>query len=72
MKKKYNIEVDCANCAAKMEAAVQKIPGVTAVTVNYLAQKMILEFADSADIAATLQTITKTCKKIDSDFTIEM
>ncbi len=72
MKKKYNIEVDCANCAAKMEVAVGKLPGVTAATVNYLAQKMILEFTDDADVDALLQTITKTCKKIDSDFTIEM
>ena len=72
MKKRYNIEVDCANCAAKMEVAVQKIPGITAATVNYMAQKMILEFADDADIPATLQIITKTCKKIDSDFSIQM
>ena len=72
MKKRYSIEVDCANCAAKMEVAVGKIPGITAVTVNYLAQKMILEFADGTDIPATLQTITKTCKKIDSDFSIEL
>ena len=72
MKKKYNIEVDCANCAAKMEVAVSKLPGVTAVTVNYLAQKMLLEFADGADEKAILKDIVKTCKKIDSDFSIEM
>ena len=71
MKKRYNIEVDCANCAAKMEAAVAKLSGVNAVTVNYMAQKMILEVADDADINAILQAVTKTCKKIDSDFSIE-
>ena len=71
MKKRYNIEVDCANCAAKMENAVQKIAGVAAVSVNYMAQKMTLEFAEGADVDATLQEITKTCKKIDRDFTIE-
>ncbi len=72
MKKKYSIEVDCANCAVKMEAAVSKLPGITSATVNYLTQKMILEFAEGADLAATLQTVTKTCKKIDSDFSIEI
>ncbi len=70
MKKTYRIEVDCANCAAKMEEAVKKIPGVTAAVVNYLTQKMTLEFADGADTAAILAAVTKACKKIDSDFEI--
>ena len=72
MKKTYKIEVDCANCAAKMEAAVQKTAGVAAATVNYMTQKMTVEYAEGADIAATLAVIAKTCKKIDSDFSIEM
>ena len=72
MKKTYKIEVDCANCAAKMEAASQKVEGVAAITVNYITQKMTVEFADGADIAATMQTVAKTCKKVDSDFSIEM
>ncbi len=70
MKKTYRIEVDCANCAAKMEDAVKKLPGVDAAVVNYLTQKMTLEFADGADVAATLGAVTKVCKKIDSDFEI--
>lgn len=72
MQKRYKIEVDCANCAAKMEAAVRKIPGITDASVNYMTQKMTLDFSDDADISATLATIVKTCKKIDSDFSIEM
>lgn len=72
MKKRYDIEVDCANCAAKMEVAVQKLAGVATASVNYLAQKMTLEFADGADEKAILKDIVKTCKKIDSDFSIEM
>ena len=72
MKKTYKIEVDCANCAAKMEAASQKVEGVAAITVNYMTQKMTVEFADGADIAATMQAVAKTCKKVDSDFSIEM
>ena len=71
MKKAYKIEVDCANCAAKMELAVSKLPGVTAVSVNYMTQKMTLELADGADAGATLQAITKARKKIDPDFSIQ-
>ena len=71
MKKIYKIEVDCANCAAKSEAAAQKVPGVAAASVNYMTQKMTVEFADGADIAATPQAIRKACKKIDPDFSIE-
>lgn len=72
MKKTYKIEVDCANCAAKMEAAVSKLPGVAGAVVNYMTQKMTLEFADGADTAAVLQAVTKTCKKVDSDFSIQL
>ena len=72
MKKTYKIEVDCANCAAKMEVATQKIPGVAAATVNYMTQKMTVEFVEGADVAATMQAVAKACKKVDSDFSIEM
>ena len=72
MKKVYKIEVDCANCAAKMEIAARKIPGVTAISVNYMTQKMTVEFSDDADIATALETVRKTCKKIDPDFTVEL
>ena len=47
MKKSFKLEeLDCANCAAKMEAAIAKLPGVDKVTINFMAQKMILEAAD--------------------------
>ena len=47
MKKKFNLEdLDCANCAAKMEAAIKEIPGVINASVNYLAQKMTIEADD--------------------------
>lgn len=68
MKKIYKIEVDCANCAAKMEEAVKKLPGVTAAAVNYITQKMTLEYPD--DITVTKDAITKVCRRIDSDFEI--
>lgn len=72
MQKTYQIEVDCANCAAKMEVAAGKLEGVAAVTVNYMTQKMTVVFAEGADVAATIQAVVKTCKKIDSDFSIEL
>lgn len=67
MKKTYKIEVDCANCANKMEIATQKTPGVAAATVNFMTQKMIVEFEEGADVAATMQAVRKNCKKVESD-----
>ena len=72
MKKTYQIEVDCANCANKMEQATRKTPGVKNAVVNFMGQKMTVEFADGANIAATQQAIAKACKKIDSDFSMEL
>ena len=70
MKNIYSIEVDCANCAAKIEAAIQAIDGITAANVNFMTQKMTLEFAEGADAAALLRTILKTARKIEPDFSI--
>ena len=49
MKKTYQIEVDCANCANQMEEATNKTEGVASATVNFMTQKMIVEFAEGAD-----------------------
>ena len=68
MKKTYGIEVDCPNCAAKIEAAVNKLDGVNKATVNFLTQKMILE--GDGDIDALLPRIAKIGKKVDGDFAI--
>ena len=67
MKKVYKIEVDCANCAGKMELATKKTPGVADATVNYMTQKMTVEFAEGADVAAVMQEVLKNCKKVESD-----
>jgi len=67
MKKTYKIEVDCANCANKMENAAKKTPGVKNATVNFMTQKMIIEFDDCADVAAVMQNVLKNCKKVESD-----
>lgn len=67
MKKTYRIEVDCANCANKMEDAAGKTPGVKSATVNFMTQKMIVEFEDGADVAAVMQSVLARCKKVEDD-----
>ena len=68
MIKKYNVEVDCANCAAKMETACQKISGINSISIYFMAQKMTVDFADGQDINAILDQIEKTCKKVERSF----
>ncbi|MCH5186305.1 MAG: heavy-metal-associated domain-containing protein [Oscillospiraceae bacterium] len=67
MKKKYNIEVDCANCANLMEDAAKKTKGVRDAVVNFMTQKMILEFDDGEDPAEVMQSVVKACKKATRD-----
>lgn len=67
MKKTYKIEVDCANCARKMEEAAAKVEGVTAATVSFMTQKMNVEFAEGADIKSVMKDVQKACKKVESD-----
>lgn len=67
MKKTYKIEVDCANCALKMEDAAKKTAGVKEATVNFMTQKMIVEFEDSVDTASVMKAVLKNCKKVEDD-----
>lgn len=67
MKKTYSIEVDCANCAQKMEDAANKVDGVANATVSFMTQKMKVEFAEGADRDAVMQTVLSACKKVESD-----
>ena len=67
MKKTYKIEVDCANCANKMEDAARKTAGVREVTVNFMTQKMIVEFDEGADPAAVMKQVAAACKKVEED-----
>lgn len=71
MIRKFAIEVDCANCAAKMEEACGKLEGVKKVAVNFMMQKLTVDFSDDADVQAVTEMIRKTCKKIDRHFTME-
>ncbi len=67
MKKTYKIDVDCANCANKMEEAAQQTPGVKNATVNFMMLKMIVEFDEGADVKATMQQVLANCKKVEDD-----
>ncbi len=67
MKKTYKIEVDCANCANKMEDAAKKTEGVKDAVVNFMLQKMIVEFDDGQDEKAVMKQVIKNCKKVTSD-----
>ena len=67
MKKTYKIDVDCANCANKMEDAAKKTAGVKDATVNFMTLKMSVEFEDGADVKAVMQEVYKNCKKVEDD-----
>ena len=71
MNKKYNIEVDCANCANKMEEAAKKIEGIKTASVNFMTQKMSVEFEDGADPKAVMKNVLKACRKVEPDCEIE-
>ena len=72
MNKTYNIEVDCANCANLMEEATKKTPGVASAVVNFMTQKMIVEFEEGQDAEAVMKEVLKACKKVESDCEIEL
>ena len=67
MKKTYKIEVDCANCANKMEEAAKKTAGVKDAAVNFMTLKMSVEFVDGSDPQLLRQDVLKNCKKVESD-----
>ena len=67
MKKTYKIEVDCANCANLMEEAANKVEGVVKATVNFMALKLIVEFADGAYPEAVMERVLDDCRKIEPD-----
>ena len=71
MKKKYKIEVDCANCAAKIEDAIRKLEGVDGVNINFITQKMTLE-ADESVFDDMLAAAVKAGRRIESDFSVEV
>jgi copper chaperone CopZ len=70
MKKHFKlIDLDCANCAAKMEDAIKKIDGVNDATVSFMTQKMTVD-ADDSRFDEIMKKIVKTCKRVEPDCTI--
>lgn len=68
MKKSYKLkDLDCANCAAKMERAINKLLQIEAATVSFMTQRMTLTFADGADEAAVLAEVKKTIARVEPD-----
>lgn len=67
MKKTYGIEVDCANCAAKMEEAVKRTPGVKDAALSFMTLKLKVEFEEGADVDSVMHAALKNCKKVEQD-----
>ena len=72
MKKRFNLtDLDCASCAAKMEQAIKKLPGVRDASVSFLTQKLTLD-ADDTRFDAFVQEVVKVCKKVEPDCVIHV
>ena len=71
MKKTFSIEVDCANCANLMEATANKVEGVSSAVVNFMTQKMTVEFAEGADEKKIMKAVLKACRRVEPDCEIE-
>ena len=67
MKKTYKIEVDCANCANKMEEAANQTPGVKKAVVNFMTKKMIVEFEEGVEVLEVMQQVKEHCKVVEDD-----
>ena len=67
MKKSYRIDVDCANCANKMENAAKHTAGVKDASVNFMMLKMNVEFEEGQNPKEVMQQVRKNCKKVESD-----
>lgn len=67
MKKTYKLEdLDCANCAAKMEEAINKIKGVKSATISFMSQKLVVE-AEESDLGGIMKEAVKVCRKVEPD-----
>lgn len=71
MRKTYNIDVDCANCANKMEEAANATKGVKNAVVNFMTLKMKVEFENGFNEKAVMTEVLKNCKRVESDCSIE-
>lgn len=67
MKKTYKVEVDCANCANKMEEAAKNTAGVKDATLNFMTQKMVVEFEEGQEPKVIMPKVAENCKKVEED-----
>lgn len=67
MKKSYKIDVDCANCALKMEDAAKKTEGVLDASLSFMTLKMKVEFAEGANPQEVMEKVRENCKKAEAD-----
>lgn len=72
MTKTYNVEVDCAACALKMEEATKATEGVKNASLNFMTLKLNVEFEDGADEKKVMKQVLKNCKKVEDDCEIEI
>lgn len=72
MKKTYRIEVDCANCANLMEDAAKKTAGVKDAVVNFMTQKMTVEFHEGQEPGTVMPNVLKACKRVEPDCEIAL
>ena len=71
MKKRYKLEVDCANCAAKMETAIRKIDGVEDASISFMTQKLAIT-ADESRFDEIVQEVAAVCKKVEPDSVLHL
>ena len=67
MRKKFKIEVDCANCANKMERIINNVSGVKNASINFMALKLDIEFEEGVLVEEVMNTVLKECKKVERD-----
>lgn len=67
MTRTYEIEVDCANCANKMEEAANTVDGIKNATVNFMMLKMTVDFEDNVNEKSVMKNVLKACKKVEDD-----
>ena len=73
MKKTYCLEdLDCANCALKMETGIKKLDGVKDCSVSFMTQKMTVEAEDGTDLDELMKRIAKLCRKVEPDMRIKL
>ena len=67
MKKTYRVEVDCANCALKMEDALRTVPGISDAVINFMAQKLTVDIDDGLDEKAVMKQDLRSCRRVERD-----